>query len=50
MPINFQFNQLLKIAGQPISVGADVRYWAETPDAGPEDWGARLSLTFLFPK
>ena len=50
VPINFQVSQLLKIAGQPISLGAGVRYWAETPDAGPEDWGARLSLTFLFPK
>ena len=50
VPINFQVSQLLKIAGQPISVGAGVRYWADSPDAGPEDWGARLSLTFLFPK
>jgi hypothetical protein len=50
VPINVQVSQLLKIAGQPISVGAGVRYWAETPDVGPEDWGARLSLTFLFPK
>lgn len=50
VPINFQVSQLLKIGGQPISIGAGVRYWAESPDAGPEDWGARLSLTFLFPK
>lgn len=50
VPINFQVSQLLKISGQPISIGAGVRYWAESPDAGPEDWGARLSLTFLFPK
>ena len=50
VPINFQVSQLLKIAGQPISIGAGVRYWADSPDAGPEDWGARLTLTFLFPK
>jgi hypothetical protein len=50
VPINFQVSQLLKIGGQPISIGAGVRYWAESPDAGPEDWGARLSLTLLFPK
>jgi hypothetical protein len=50
VPLNFQVSQLLKIGGQPISIGAGVRYWAESPDAGPEDWGARLSLTFLFPK
>ncbi|SFL80026.1 hypothetical protein SAMN05421830_106207 [Desulfomicrobium norvegicum] len=50
VPLNFQVSQLLKIGGQPISIGAGVRYWAESPDAGPEDWGGRLFLTFLFPK
>ena len=29
-----------------LSVGA--RYWAESPDSGPEGWGARAQLTFLF--
>ena len=24
--------------------------WAESPDAGPDGWGIRLQLTFLFPK
>jgi hypothetical protein len=26
------------------------KYWAEAPDNGPEDWGLRVQLTFLFPK
>jgi len=35
---------------QPYQIGAGVRYWADSPDNGPEGWGARLQLTFLFPK
>jgi len=35
---------------QPISIGGRVRYWADAPeDAGPEGWGARAVITFLFP-
>jgi hypothetical protein len=43
-------NQLLKVGPQIIQVGGGVRYWAESPENGPEGWGARLQLTFLFPK
>jgi hypothetical protein len=50
VPINFTVNQLLKIGPQIIQVGGGVRYWADSPGNGPEDWGARLQLTFLFPK
>jgi hypothetical protein len=41
---------MFKIGGLPIQLAAGVRYWAESPEGGPEDWGARLQLTFLFPK
>jgi hypothetical protein len=27
-----------------------VRYWADTPEGGPDGWGARLVVTYLFPK
>jgi len=50
VPINFTVSQLLKIGSQPIQIGAGVRYWAESPDNGPDDWGFRLQVTFLFPK
>ena len=26
------------------------RYWAEHGDNGPENWGVRAAVTFLFPK
>jgi hypothetical protein len=50
VPINFTVNQLLKVGSQIIQVGGGIRYWADSPDNGPEDWGVRLQLTILFPK
>jgi hypothetical protein len=49
VPIIGQVSQVLKIGDQPISVGAGVIRWLETPVSGPEGWGARATLTFLFP-
>jgi hypothetical protein len=50
VPINLTVSQLLMAGKQPFQIGAGVRYWAESPDNGPEGWGVRLQLTFLFPK
>jgi hypothetical protein len=50
VPVNLTVNQLLKLGTQPIQLGGGVRYWAESPDNGPEGWGFRFQLTFLFPK
>ena len=50
MPINLTVNQLLKVGSQIIQVGGGVRYWIDSPDNGPEGWGARIQLTFLFTK
>jgi hypothetical protein len=50
VPINLNVAQMLKIAGQPFQIAAGPRYWAESPDFGPEGWGARVVLTLLFPK
>lgn len=50
VPINFTVAQLLKIGVLPVQVSEGVRYWADAPENGPEDWGARVQLTFLFPK
>jgi hypothetical protein len=50
VPINFLVTKLITIDKQPISLGAGVRYWADSPeDSGPEGWGARAVVTFLFP-
>lgn len=50
VPINAVVSKVTKVGAQLISIGAGVRYWAETPDSGPEGWGARVVLTLLFPK
>lgn len=51
VPINLMVAQLLKVGDQPLMLQAGVRYWADSPQgAGPEGWGFRLALTFLFPK
>lgn len=50
VPINFMVSQVLKIGSQPISLQAGPRYWADSTDNGPEGWGFRFTLSFLFPK
>ena len=50
MPLNFTASKLLKFGRQPVSIGGGLRYWADSPDGGPRDWGLRLSVTFLFAK
>ncbi|MCS0503334.1 transporter [Ancylobacter mangrovi] len=49
IPINFQISKLLTIHDQPVSFQAGVRYWARTSEYGPEGFGGRLSVTYLFP-
>jgi hypothetical protein len=49
VPINVTLTQMLKIAGQPLSLQIGYRTYAEAPEYGP-DWGLRFAVTFLFPK
>ena len=50
VPINFNIFQLLKVKNQLFQVGGGFRYWADSSKFGPEGFGARMQLTFLFPK
>jgi hypothetical protein len=50
IPVNMTVAQMFKIGPQIMQLTLGARYWAESPDGGPEDWGARVQLTFLFPK
>ena len=50
VPINAIITKVTKWGDQIVSYGGGVRYWAESTDAGPEGWGVRLMLTFVFPK
>jgi hypothetical protein len=50
VPLNFSISKILKLGMQPIQLSGGLRYWVHSPDEGPKNWGARLSITFLFPK
>ena len=50
VPINAGVTQLLAFGGQKVQLGVGVRYWAESPRSGPDGFGLRLNLVFLFPK
>ncbi|MEE4110931.1 MAG: transporter [Halieaceae bacterium] len=50
VPLNFNVLQLLKAGNQLMQVGGGFRYWVDGPDNGPEGWGFRLILTFVFPR
>ena len=50
VPVNFSVSQLLKAGNQMLQVQGGLRYWADSSDFGPEGLGARIQLTFLFPK
>jgi hypothetical protein len=50
VPLNAFVAQLFKVGPQIMQLTLGARHWAESPDDGPEDWGARAQLTFLFPK
>lgn len=50
IPLIAQASQLVKMGNQPMQIGVGTRYWADSPDGGPEGWGLRLQLTLLFPQ
>lgn len=50
VPVNVTVSQMLKVGPQILSLTVGARYWAESPDNGPEGWGLRAGVTFLFPK
>lgn len=50
VPVNLFVTQILKLGGQPLSIQAGPRYWADSPEDGAQGWGARVAVTLLFPK
>lgn len=50
VPVNLTVTQLLKLGGQPLTVQAGARYWADSPEDGAQGWGFRAALTLLFPR
>ena len=50
VPINLTVGKLVKFGHQPVSFTVGARYWAESPENGPDGWGFRGVVTLLFPK
>lgn len=51
VPINVIGSKLVTFGSQPVSLFVGARYWAVSPeDVGPEGFGVRAGMTFLFPK
>ena len=50
VPVNCVVTKVTKVGSQLISVGGGVRYWADSPDNGPEGVGFRVVVTLLFPR
>lgn len=50
VPINLMVSQLVKVGDQRLQLQAGVRYWASSPDSAAHGWGARVTVTFLFPE
>mgnify|MGYP001179737213 CR=1 FL=1 len=50
VPIDFTVGKLVMAGRQPISLTLGARYWATAPDNGPEGWGLRAVVSFVFPK
>jgi hypothetical protein len=49
VPINRTTGQIRVAGGKPLQLTAGVRCRADSPPGGPQDWGARLVVTSLFP-
>ena len=49
IPVIPGVQQLFKIGPQIMQFSVFGKYWAESPDNGPEGWGFRAQLTFVFP-
>jgi hypothetical protein len=50
VPLNLTVSQLLKVGRMPVQITSGIRYWADSPESGPEGLGFRAVVTFLFPK
>jgi len=50
IPVNLYFTQLFNVGDQKVQAKFGVRYWADSTPSGPDGWGVRFGLTYLFPK
>ena len=49
IPVGALVSKVMKIGSQPVSVGGGLRYYADSPDSGPEGLAFRFFVTLMFP-
>ena len=49
-PMNFTVSKLVKIGEMPVSFSVGARYYLSSVPGGASGWGARASVTFVFPE
>jgi hypothetical protein len=50
VPVIALVSEVFNIGSQKISLGVGVKYYVESPDGAADGWGARITLTFLYPQ
>jgi len=50
VPVQLIAAQVFKIGNQVMQFRLGARYWLDSPTMGPEGWGLKTGLTFIFPK
>ena len=50
VPVGFFVSKVVRLGKQMISLQGGPRYYVESTPNGPEGWGFRANLTFLFPR
>lgn len=50
VPINAGVSKVTKIGSKLVSIGGELRDWAQGPLSEPKNIGARITVTLLFPK
>jgi hypothetical protein len=49
-PVNATVSKLVRFGEAPVSFSVGARYYLSSMPGGATGWGARASVTFLFPK
>lgn len=50
VPVALITSKVINLYGQPISIAGGVRYYAQSAPGGPSGMGARIAITWMYPK
>jgi hypothetical protein len=50
VPLGFIGTKVMRLGGQTVSIGGGLRYYASSPNNGPDDWGVRFVFTLIYPR